>query len=82
MAFGLFSSIQKTATAMAVALTGILLESYGYTPGEVQSEETRQGLNALVSIIPLGALAFSLVVMSAYPLNAQKLIEMRKRLAC
>ncbi len=59
----------KFGTGVAGALTGWLLNLFGYIPNAVQSETALQGIRLLISVIPAIAAILLIIVFRFYPLN-------------
>jgi len=76
---GILSSAQKASLAGSAFIIGIALDKIGYEAGKIQTAETMDGLYAIISLIPLGALVLSLLAISFYPLSANILIRLREK---
>jgi len=67
--FGLISLSQKVALGIGVGLLGILLDLIGYRANQVQSEQTLDGLRAILTILPAALSALSGLLMLLYPVD-------------
>ncbi|MCF0133091.1 MAG: MFS transporter [Blautia sp.] len=64
MSFGV-----KLATAVGGAVTVMLLEATGFVPNAEQTEATKQGINAVVNLIPAACVVVSIIPMFWYKLD-------------
>ncbi|MBE5910282.1 MFS transporter [Pseudobutyrivibrio sp.] len=67
----------KIATAVCGAAGILLLDAVGYVPNAEQTEAARQGINAVVNLIPFVIGVLSLVPMIWYKLTPEKVEEIR-----
>lgn len=67
----------KIATAVCGAAGILLLDAVGYVPNAEQTEAARQGINAVVNLIPFVLGLISLVPMLFYKLTPEKVEEIR-----
>ncbi|PHZ85148.1 MFS transporter [Paremcibacter congregatus] len=75
---GILSSAQKASLAGTAFMLGVALDHIGYRAGQPQSTDTLDGLNSLISLVPLFALIASLVIISFYGLSGKILGELRQ----
>lgn len=67
----------KIATALCGAVGILLLDAVGYVPNAEQTEAARQGINAVVNLLPFVLGLISLVPMLFYKLTPEKVEEIR-----
>lgn len=70
----------KVGWAVGAAVALWLLSSIGYTPNVAQTPEVRHGLVLLMSMIPAGFGAVSIVLMLFYPLNEARMMKIERAL--
>ena len=76
--YGFMTFAQKGAIAFAAILLGMALTQIGFTPNEVQSDETLAELKFIMTWIPLTGILISFVLVYFYPIDKsfhQKLIN-------
>ena len=69
--YGFMTFAQKSSIAVAALILGILLTFIDFTPNEVQTTETLNGLKNIMSIIPALGIAFSILLMYFYPISSK-----------
>ena len=67
----------KLATALCGSVGVLLLAAVGYVPNADQTEATRQGINAVVNLLPFVIGVVSLIPMLFYKLDAKRVSEIR-----
>ncbi|MCI9155077.1 MAG: MFS transporter, partial [Ruminococcus sp.] len=67
----------KLATALCGSAGVLLLAAVGYVPNADQTEAARQGINAVVNLLPFVIGVISLIPMLFYKLDAKKVSEIR-----
>lgn len=67
----------KIATALCGSVGVLLLAAAGYVPNAEQTEAARQGINALVNLLPFVVGVISLIPMLFYKLTPDKIEEIR-----
>ncbi|MEN5434759.1 MFS transporter [Sphingobacterium faecium] len=81
--FSSSSMSQKLGWAFGTAITGWLLGYYGFQANQLQSQETISGIKMFLSFFPAVGTVLSIIFISFYPLNEQKMqaisVELDKR---
>lgn len=67
----------KLATALCGSVGVLLLAAVGYVPNADQTEAARQGINAVVNLLPFVIGLVSLIPMLFYKLDAKRVSEIR-----
>ncbi|MCR4830448.1 MAG: glycoside-pentoside-hexuronide (GPH):cation symporter [Pseudobutyrivibrio sp.] len=67
----------KIATAICGSIGVLLLAAVGYVPNAQQTEAARQGINAVVNLLPFVVGVISLIPMLFYKLTPEKIEEIR-----
>ena len=67
----------KLATALCGSVGVLLLAAVGYVPNADQTEAARQGINAVVNLLPFVIGLISLIPMLFYKLDAKRVSEIR-----
>ena len=70
----------KIATAICGSAGVLLLAAVGYVPNAEQTEAARQGINAVVNLLPFVIGVISLIPMFFYKLTPAKVEEIRRDL--
>lgn len=78
--FSASSMSQKLGWALGSAITGWLLSYFGFQANMVQNEETIQGIKLFQSYIPALAALVAMGFIIAYPLGADKMKEIMRKL--
>lgn len=73
--FSASSMSQKLGWALGGALTGWLLSSFGFQANAIQSESALKGIRWMLSFLPAGGAALSMLFILFYPLTEHKLKE-------
>jgi GPH family glycoside/pentoside/hexuronide:cation symporter len=84
--FSSSSMSQKLGWAIGTALTGWLLEAFGFVANGVQTDATVNGIRMFLSVLPAAGALLSLIFIALYPLSESKMlsitIELEKRRKC
>lgn len=78
--FSSSSMSQKFGWAIGTALTGLLLDAFGFVANGVQNPETINGIKMFLSILPAAGALLSMVFIMFYPLSEKKMKEITQRL--
>lgn len=73
--FSSSSMSQKFGWAIGSAVTGWLLEWFGFHANEAQSPETIEGIKMCLSLLPAIGTVLSVIFIAAYPLTEKKVAE-------
>lgn len=73
--FSSSSMSQKFGWSIGGALTGWLLASFGFEANVVQSVNTQEGIRLMLSVLPAVGTILSVIFISLYPLDENKLKE-------
>ncbi|MGF1455099.1 MAG: MFS transporter [Alphaproteobacteria bacterium] len=79
--FGLVSFSQKAALALGAFVLGLLLEAVGFVANTKPSQDTLDGLIAIMTLIPAGGIVATMVLIAFYPLNAKRHREIVEAIA-
>lgn len=79
--FGLASFAMKAALGVNAFLLGLLLDAVGYVANVEQTPQTLSGIVAMMSLIPLAGVIFSILVLWGYPIDARRHGELRAQIA-
>ncbi|MBI1815285.1 MAG: MFS transporter [Deltaproteobacteria bacterium] len=79
--FAAWNLAAKGAMAVAVVLTGFVLQASGFRPNAEQTETTKLALRVLMAIFPLVFYAIAAVIGSRFRLNESEHAEIRAALA-
>lgn len=71
----------KIGLALGAWVTGLLLTGFGYLANQEQSATSLLGIRLSMSLIPALMLVVAAVLMRAYPLDDQKMVQIEKDLA-
>lgn len=80
LTFSLIGFVVKLATAVTGSVTVILLAKVGYVPNQEQTEAVKQGINALVNLMPAAVIALSGILTLFYKLSPAKMDQIYKEL--
>lgn len=78
--FSSSSMSQKFGWAIGTALTGWLLEAFGFHPNGIQNPETIRGIKMFLSILPAVGTALSVVFIMFYPLSEKRMRDISHQL--
>lgn len=78
--FSSSSMSQKFGWAIGTAVTGWLLEAFGFVANGVQTEATINGIRMFLSILPAAGALLSLVFICFYPLSEAKMLSITSEL--
>ncbi len=78
--FSAFTLLQKTSAGLMAMFTGFALSAAGFVPNEVQTEETRFWMRALIGLVPFGCFLVGMIVFSRYRLTESVHADIRARL--
>lgn len=70
--YGLISFLQKAATAVAIMISGRILDMIGYTANGVQTAETLEGIKYLISFGGTGFLIVSILLALLNPMSKER----------
>lgn len=71
----------KLATAVAGSACVLLLSATGYVPNAEQTEAAKNGINAVVNLIPAACVALSIIPLFFYKLNSKTVAKIAEDLA-
>lgn len=71
----------KLATALAVFISGIFLETIGYVPNVPQAAETVDGINILIGPVPACILLIGIIMSVRYPITSKMHKEILAKIA-
>jgi Na+/melibiose symporter-like transporter len=61
---------------------GGVLDKFGYNPNlDVQPASALTGMKFLMTVVPISAMVLALLIFSHYPLDGEKLAEVRSKIA-
>lgn len=69
--YGFFIFGLKLAQAFAGFIAGFALDFIGYVPNTTQSPGTLLGIKHIMTLVPIGFMAISIILLLFYPINAQ-----------
>lgn len=82
MYFGVNGFMIRLGISVNAIIMGAVLDRSGYAPGlEVQTSAAIAGLRVLMSFVPVCAIALALLILRHYPLDGEKLLEIREAVA-
>lgn len=82
MYFGVNGFMIRLGISVNAMIMGTVLDRSGYVPGlEVQTPAAITGLRVLMSFVPVCAMILALLILRHYPLDGEKLLEVRKGVA-
>ncbi len=67
--YGMWTFTSKSGQALAIFLSGVVLQWGGYAAGAVQSESAKNAIRLLVGPIPVVVLIVAIVLIQFYPLD-------------
>jgi len=67
--YGLWTFASKVGQAIAIFLSGWMLDLFGYVPDKAQTASAKLGISLLVGPIPALLFVAGVVVLSFYPIN-------------
>jgi Na+/melibiose symporter-like transporter len=70
--------LQKLASAIAVFILGIFLESFGYVANMLQTKKAIFAIKFLIGPIPSALLLLSIIASLFYPITKEKYREIRE----
>jgi GPH family glycoside/pentoside/hexuronide:cation symporter len=80
MYYGVWGFSTKLTAALGVALTGLVLQLYGYVPNVEQGARTLFGIRLFFGPVPLLALLIALPLLIWYPITRKSHAELREKL--
>ncbi|MDO4158840.1 MAG: MFS transporter [Prevotellaceae bacterium] len=78
--FSSSSMSQKFGWAIGTALTGWMLEAFGFVANAVQNPETINGIKMFLSILPAAGALLSFIFIAFYPLSEKRMKEISLQL--
>jgi GPH family glycoside/pentoside/hexuronide:cation symporter len=78
--YGLWTFISKIGQALAIALSGWILELSGYLPEVEQTATARLGIRVLLGPVTAAIFVAAVVVLSFYPLNEKRYNEVLEKI--
>ena len=69
--YGFFVFGLKFAQAVAGFIAGFALDQVGFVANTTQSPETLEGIKIIMTLIPVGFISVSIILILFYPINAQ-----------
>lgn len=78
--FSSSSMSQKFGWAIGTALTGWLLEAFGFQANALQSADTIQGIKMFLSLLPAAGAFLSMLFIAFYPLSEKRMNEITTEL--
>jgi glycoside/pentoside/hexuronide:cation symporter, GPH family len=77
--YGIWTFCSKIGQALAIAVTGLILDLSGYIPEAVQSPSAAMGIRIILG--PLTAVAFvaAIIILSGYPITEKVYAEMMEK---
>jgi GPH family glycoside/pentoside/hexuronide:cation symporter len=78
--YGLWTFISKIGQALAIALSGWILELSGYVPEVTQSASAQLGIRVLLGPVTAAIFVAAVVVLSFYPLNEKRYNEVLEKI--
>jgi glycoside/pentoside/hexuronide:cation symporter, GPH family len=77
--YGLWTFASKVGQAIAIFLSGWMLDLFGYVPDQAQTASARLGIGLLVGPIPALLFVAGVVVLSFYPINRRVYEEIMEK---
>ncbi|HHY75812.1 MAG TPA: MFS transporter [Firmicutes bacterium] len=82
MYFGVNGFMIRLGISLNALIMGKVLDATGYDPHlAVQPESAVMGLRLLMSFIPMAAIALAIIVLRFYPLDGERLAEVKRQIA-
>jgi GPH family glycoside/pentoside/hexuronide:cation symporter len=81
MYYGVWGFASKLTAAFGIALTGWVLQLFGYVPNVEQTEEALLGIRLFFGPVPLLVLAIALPLLIRYPITRQSHAQILEELA-
>jgi GPH family glycoside/pentoside/hexuronide:cation symporter len=82
MYFGVNGFMIRLGISMNAIVMGGVLDKFGYNPNlDVQPASALTGMKFLMTVVPISAMVLALLIFSHYPLDGEKLAEVRSKIA-
>lgn len=78
--FGFSAFAQKAALGINALIVGIMLDAVGYVPNQEQTPETLNGILSIMTLVPLGGVIVTVLVLWKYPIDAKRHAELQAEL--